>query len=173
MAFLSALALILVTMVGYSSGAVLAAGRKDPTQRFIDLLLLIGLWTGGFVTRAILGRWGALGVWFLAALLVAYVVISLRKAQFFDAPADHFVQLDPSWSFFKQLWERWKVFGARLGHFQSRLLMGFFYFLVVSWVGLPVRLLTDFLEARRPPVNSAWTEKAPVDMDLDGAQQQF
>ena len=128
MAFFSALGLILVTMVGYASGAVMTAGKKDPTPRIIDLLLIIGLWIGGFLTRDTLGHWWALLVWLLAAMVVAYIVVGLRKSQLFDAPAEHFVQLNSSWSFPKQLWERWKVFGARLGHFQSRMLMSFFYF---------------------------------------------
>jgi hypothetical protein len=30
----------------------------------------------------------------------------------------------------RRLWQRWTIFAAEMGEFQSRLLMGFFYFVL-------------------------------------------
>ena len=170
---LSAIGLILLTMVGYSFGAILSAGKKDPTPRVIDLILLLVLWVVGFLVRGSLGHGLSIFVFWLAGLIIGYVVVGMRKNQFFDAPQEHFAQLDPSWSLPKQLWERWKVFGARFGHFQSRIMMGYFYFVVISWVGLPVRLFSDFLGMKSTPSGSGWSDKMPDDVTVEAAQNQY
>jgi hypothetical protein len=43
----------------------------------------------------------------------------------------------------KGLWERWKAFAQLVGNFQARLLLGLFYFLVLSPFALGVKLFSD------------------------------
>lgn len=43
----------------------------------------------------------------------------------------------------RMLWEYWKVFAQKLGHFNSRLLLLVFYYVVVSPFALGVKLLSD------------------------------
>jgi hypothetical protein len=39
--------------------------------------------------------------------------------------------MDEKMHLFKRLWERWKTFGHKLGNFQARLILTFFYFVVI------------------------------------------
>ena len=32
---------------------------------------------------------------------------------------------------FKKFWEKWKIFGHKVGNFQARLILTFFYFIVI------------------------------------------
>ncbi len=47
----------------------------------------------------------------------------------------------------KFLWEKWKIFGHKVGNFQARVILGVFYFIVISpfaavvkFVSKPLRL---------------------------------
>ncbi len=49
MEFVSGLALVLLTLVGYSSGAVLGARRKTPVPGLFDLLVVVILWAAALL----------------------------------------------------------------------------------------------------------------------------
>lgn len=73
----------------------------------------------------------------------------------------------------RKLWDRWMVLARKIGKFQSRILLTFFYFVIVLPFGLAVRLLADPLHIRRrPSVDTAWLPRATRDVDLTDAQRQ-
>ena len=43
----------------------------------------------------------------------------------------------------RKLWDRWMVLARKIGKFQSRILLTFFYFVIVLPFGLAVRLFAD------------------------------
>ncbi len=93
MELLSWLALIFLTLFGYSAGAVFGGRMNrrsrgaDPSPSLLDTFMVPGLWIGAIVSRlTILGRWTALFVWFLAALGTAFV-LSLVQTQTDDDKA--------------------------------------------------------------------------------------
>ena len=119
MSFISGLALVLLTLVGYSSGAVLGAKDKAVTPNILDLLVVLGLWIAALATRDTLGRWISIAIWMVLGLFLGMILARIRahgyqKAQTVDTG--------------KGLWNAWKGFAQRMGNYQSRVLMGFIYF---------------------------------------------
>jgi hypothetical protein len=86
MEMLGWLALVMLTLTGYSVGAVLSrnirsnsgSGTQSPT--LLDTLTVAGLWICAVYSRlTFLGRWTAVGVWFLGGLAVAFLLNLMQK----------------------------------------------------------------------------------------------
>ena len=142
MAFLSNLALVLLSMVGYSTGAMLAGGKKKVTPSFLDLIVIAIIWVGTLMTRTWIGnKWLALGVWIGIGLVSGALMCAAQRNSY---PIEKWSKKIPSGlNGLKGFWERWKAFGVRLGNYQSRLLLAFFYFPVVIPFGIIARLNKD------------------------------
>ena len=165
MEFVSGLALVLLTLVGFSSGAVLGARHKTPVPHLPDLLVIIALWIAALLTRLALGKWQAIVVWLVAGIVVGVFMAHARLDQYANASDG----APP-----RTLWEAWKGFARRMGNFQSRVLMSFLYFTVVLPFGLAVTGLSDPLHIRRTASQSNWQPKhLPVKPTLDEAGRQF
>lgn len=170
MEFVSGLALVLLTLVGYSSGAVLGARRRTPVPGLVDLLVVVILWASALVTRAWLGRWPALAVWLAAGLLVGALLATIRRVQYSRATLDKPAQ----GSLLARAWQAWKGFARRMGNYQSRVMMAFLYFTVVLPFGLAVTWLSDPLQVKRTGRPSNWqTKHVPVKPSLEEAGRQF
>jgi hypothetical protein len=150
MEFIAGLALVLLTLVGYSSGSVLGASGHDPTPRILDLLAVVVLWTAALVTRSALGKWGAIVIWLMIGLIVGVVLARMRIGSY---PQARPMDTGPG------LWNAWKAFSRRMGNYQSRVLMAFIYFVVVLPFGLGVTLLADPLKIKQTGADSNWQIK--------------
>lgn len=74
----------------------------------------------------------------------------------------------------KRLWNGWKAFAQATGGFQSRVLLGLFYFSVVAPFGILVRVLGDPLGRRDRPGASNWKPVAVSDrVDIEAVRKQF
>ncbi len=74
----------------------------------------------------------------------------------------------------RQWWEAWRKSGIAIGAFQSRILLGLFYFVVVAPFGVAVRAFGDPLQIRGKKRPSQWLPKgAPADVSLDECRRQF
>lgn len=170
MEFVSGLALVLLTLVGYSSGAVLGARRRTPAPGLVDLLVVLILWAGALVTRPWLGRWPALAVWLAAGLLVGAVLAYVRRAQYGRTTVAEPAQ----GSLLARAWQGWKAFARRMGNYQSRVMMAYLYFTVVLPFGLAVTWLSDPLHIKRTGRPSNWqTKHVPVKPSVEEAGRQF
>ena len=80
------LALIFLTLSGYSAGAVIGSltrrrgHRYDPTPTLLDTIIVVVLWIGG-ITSVLIGLevWLAVGVWFGIALVVALILNQVQS----------------------------------------------------------------------------------------------
>jgi hypothetical protein len=70
----------------------------------------------------------------------------------------------------RALWQAWKTVAARIGHFQSRLILVVLYFVVVGPLALVMRVVGDPLGLKR--TGSTWTERTRL-VSLDTARRQF
>lgn len=166
MNFLALLALILLTLVGYSSGTILGAKGRMVVPRIADLLTIIALWAGALTTRSLLGAWAAIGAWLLIGLALGTVMAWTRA----DDGSDPRVQVDEGGG----LWNAWKSFGRKMGNFQSRVLMAYMYFIVVTPFGLGLTCWGDPLKIRRAGGHSNWQPKElPLNNSVDEARRQF
>lgn len=73
-----------------------------------------------------------------------------------------------------RFWEGWKSFARSMGGFQSRLLMGLFYFFIVTPFGVALRIFGDPLHLRRTKGSSNWIPRNdPANIGLDEVRKQF
>lgn len=182
--FLSVIVLILLTMVSYASGVTLAANRREYPVAVIDLLIVAGLWLILFWLRPQLSHLPLLAVTIGLGVVVGYLVGAVRLAgrqDVYTLPASELPEharekegrdTAVSANVFKRGWRRWNDFAGRMGNVQGRLLMGFFYFLIVTPFGLGMRLLSDPLAIKKSPSQSNWHSKESTDLTLDAAKEQ-
>ena len=165
MDFLTGLALVLLTLVGYSSGAVLGARGRTAVPGIADLFVIVGLWIGAFVTRSTLGKWGAIGAWLAGGLALGAVLAWTRIGSYTKVPAT-----DTGGG----LWNTWKGFSRKMGSYQSRVWMAFVYFTVVLPFGLAVAVFGDPLNIKRAHSHSNWKPKGlQLKPSIDEAKRQF
>ena len=70
-----------------------------------------------------------------------------------------------------RLWRGWKRIGRKIGDFQARVLLTFFYFVVLAPFAMGVRLMADPLRLRQP---GGWQDiTPPAGTAIDRARHQF
>jgi hypothetical protein len=169
MEFLSMLALVLLTLVGYSAGATLAGQAKKVTPDLPDVVVVALLWAAAVAARPLLGKWLSIGVWLGAGLVVGALGVVLRQARYpFDKAAAPLAARG-----LERLWRGWKAFSLCLGNYQSRVWLALFYFLVVVPFGLGVRSFVDPMRLRARHAESAWTAREKSAAGLESARSQF
>lgn len=172
---LGAVALVLLTLVGYSSGNALAGRRKRLVPGIVDLLVVVVLWVAVFTARAELGlgKWQAIGAGLLLGLVVGALFAALRPGN--PDPRARLAHLDDEGETRPRtapsLLDRWKAFAAEMGNFQGRMVMGFFYFVVVTPFALISKLGADGGAPRSG--RTFWLERASAPSGLDQARNQF
>ncbi len=181
---LSIIVLILLTMVSYASGVTLAANRREYPTAVFDLLVVAALWLVLFWIRPQVERLPLLAITIGLGVVVGYLVGVVRLAgrkDVYTLPTSELPEharekggkataVPPN--FFKRGWQRWSDFAVRMGNVQGRLLMGFFYFLIVTPFGLGMRLLSDPLAIKQSPSQSNWHPKESTDLTLEAAKEQ-
>ena len=85
---LSWLALIFLTLLGYSAGAVLSARTglrrqgDNPSPGLLDMTMVVALWVGGIVLRISgAGPWLTVIILLISAAVVAFVLNLARPLQ--------------------------------------------------------------------------------------------
>ena len=164
MEIIAGIALVLLTLVGYSSGSVIGARGHTPAPRVLDLFVVILLWTAALATRSALGKWSAIVIWLVIGLVLGMVLARIRIASYAKAqPLD----TGPG------VWNAWKAFARRMGNYQSRVLMAFMYFVVVLPFGVGVTLLADPLRVKHAKGASNWQPKElPLKPSIEEAREQ-
>ena len=171
MEFLSGLATVLLTMVGYSSGAVLADKDTSPAPKLLDVGVVIVLWILALSTQATLGRWVAIGVWFIVGAAAAFALAVARGGR--RSAKRKATESGAERGLLRRIWHAWKRFSRRLGNYQGRLFLTLFYFLVITPFGALVRLFSDPLQIRSNTAPSFWVGRAEDSPHLDEARRQF
>jgi hypothetical protein len=172
MGFLGGLALTLLMLVGYSSGAVLAGKGKLVIPGLLDLAVVVVLWAVALVTRAALGKVLAILVWLVVGLAVGGGLTGLRRGRYPDRKPEASATVQSAGGL-RKWWERWKASAAEMGNYQGRTLLAFFYFIVVTPFGIPLRVFGDPLKLRRARSSSFWVERQPLSQEIEKAREQF
>ena len=172
MSILSTLALIALSLVGYSAGATLAGRGQKLSPTLFDLGAVFGIWTTAVLLRGDVGRWLSILVWLLVAGLVSAGFTVLRGGRRAKAEARRTSVGTLQMSTFRRAWRTWKTFAIEMGNYQGRVLMAFFYFAVVTPFGLVLRLFGDPLNIRTVPEQSSWVERADADTSIEEARGQ-
>jgi hypothetical protein len=171
MGFFSALALVLLTLVGFSSGAVIAGrGEKEPLG-LLDLGVAILFLALALGTRSVLERWLAIPIWFILAGLGSALLTGIRykDRSTKKVPSLTLTEKGPV----RRVLDWWKVFATKIGNYQGRLMFAFFYFVVVTLFGIGVRLFSDPLKMKRGGEITFWSERSSGSHEVEAAREQF
>ena len=164
MELLSIIALAALTMVGYSSGTASRAKGQQSKPTLLDLLLVAVLISGAFYVRPQLGKWMSILVGVLAGAAFGALASGFRMSEATLTPAPDQVRLR----------ERFVAFLHEVGNFQGRLLIGYFYFVVVTPFALLGRFARDPLDIKRPTSGvSSWKDRPAEQVTLEAARRQF
>ena len=180
---LSIIVLIMLTMVGYSSGITLASRGKNIPPSLADLLVVLVLWIVALRTRLTVlefvseSRFLLLILWLIIALAIGFIKTKayrngMDKIPDTELPEHAQLKTERSGNPFKRAWEGWKVFAAEMGHVQGGLFMGYFYFIVVTLFGIGARVFTDPMGIKTTPAATGWIERRPLDGTIDEAREQ-
>ena len=171
MGFFSVLGLVLLTLTGFSSGAVIAGrGKKEPLS-LLDLGVVVLFLAMALGTRSVLGKGLAIPIWFILAGLGSVLLTEIRYK---DRRTKKGARLAPAEKgILRRVWDWWKLFATGIGNYQGRVLFAFFYFVVVTPFGIGVRLFSDPLKVKQGGRTTCWSERSSVKHDLEAGREQF
>ena len=172
MEIISSIALILLSLVGYSGGAVSGSGKiSEPKPVILDLFLIVCIWVAAIYTKLSfpINRWLLILCFLAAAFLIAVAASKILKRKPAQAENEEPDQSSSSLS----LWERWKAFSKKLGSFQSRSLLSLFYFVIASPFALAVKIFSDPLRLKHKNSQSHWLSRKALHSTQDDFRKQF
>ncbi len=168
MHFWTTLAVLLLSLAGYSAGVAVKSGRAGTRKpAALDLVLVVLMWAAIVVSRgrAALSRWVWLGIWIAAGLVLGWVMTAVRgysAAEQASAVEPRQEREDAETGRLRAL----RGFSFRMGTFQSQVLLGLLYIVGFGIVGLAVRLFSDPLRIKRATTGSHWTARPDIPADL-------
>jgi hypothetical protein len=175
MEIISFTALLLLSLVGYSAGAVGKARKIAQLKpRLIDLIFILCIWSGAVYSRVTLdlNRWLLILAWLILSSILGILASwprSLSKRVSSDAEQLKISSRNP----LKKLWQGWKNFSMRMGSFQTRVIFSLFFFIIVSAFALAVKYFSDPLKIKRPNKKSHWLLKNEIRPRLEQFKRQF
>ena len=171
----SYIVLILLSLVGYSAGAVGKAGKSVQLKpKVIDLILISVIWAGAIYSRTVLdfNKWLVILAWVILSSLIGILSIWPRKLPEQKASSNKEAK-ETTANLLHKLWQRWGNFSRRMGNFQSRIVLSLFFFIVVSPFALAVKTFSDPLRIRYRSDESYWLIKMKTRGDLEKFRRQF
>ncbi len=174
MEWLSGLVLVLLTLVGYSIGSVLAGRGRKIAPGLSDVVVVLVLWTAALISRPMLGRWAAILIWLMAGGLIGFFFMLARRSRFVKPRARGlFLTPEEPKKGWKGVWQAWNSFSHDMGDFQGRVLLIFFYFIFVTPFALLVILFSDPLRLRNKNTQTYWLDRPAMPQGLEEARRQF
>jgi len=180
------IALVVLTLVGYSTGAALGGRGRIVFPSLLDLGWIVALWIAALLSHSYvgsyLGRWPTGCAWLIVSGLFAFVWTRTRCRESPLArqppPAEQTSSATAASSatersLIRRLWAGWKRFAQRMGNFQGRVLLAMFYFIAITPFGILVRLFGDPLRLKRRARSSFWLDRPEEEIDLERVRSQY
>jgi hypothetical protein len=172
---LSFIVLILLSLVGYSGGAVGKAGKfVDLKPQIVDLILVVIIWAGAIYSRINfnLNKWLMILIWVIFSIIIGILAVWPRRLSEEKAPRTKKLKRTSN-NPLKKLWLSWENFSKRMGSFQSRIILSLFYFIFVTPFALGVKIFSDPLNIKHQSSKSHWLSKKEIKYDLEQYRRQF
>jgi len=172
---LSFIVLILLSLVGYSGGAAGKAGKyADIKPQLVDLIIVLLIWAGAIYSKITfdLNKWLLILIWVVLSATIGVIAVLFRKPTKKESPSNKEPEKVPT-NPIKKLWQIWNNFSKRMGNFQSRIILSFFFFIFVSPVALAVKMFSDPLNIKHQTTKSHWLSKKEIKTDLEQSRRQF
>lgn len=162
---MSSIAAALLTLVGYTSGVIVGKRGRPAVPSLGELLLIVLLIAAVLRTTAGSGHWLTIAAGLVTGLVVGIAVGAFKTRPGRNTPAAARRTPAPE--------RGWKRFAHEMGNYQGRLMMGFFYFVVVAPFGVIARFAIDPLRRRRrASAESAWSSRTDSPATLDALRSQ-
>jgi hypothetical protein len=169
MEVLATIAVLLLSLVGYSLGNVLRFGRK-PVRKPVagDVLLVVLFWAALLFAgiRMATGKALMIGIGIAAGIVLGFLmslVLGYSKSEAQAAAHAHpAAPIGPPKRF-----RAWRELSSKLGTFQSQIILGLLFLIVFAPVSIGVKLFSDPLHIKKSGTDSHWFPKAPVASDIE------
>lgn len=171
----SYIVLILLSLVGYSAGAVGKARKSvELKPQIIDLILISAIWAGAIYSRIVLdfNKWLVILAWVILSSLIGILSIWPRILPEEKASSNKEAK-ETATNLLHKLWQMWGNFSKRMGNFQSRIVLSLFFFTVVSPFALAVKMFSDPLRIKYRGNESHWLPKTRTEIRLEQFRRQF
>lgn len=172
---LAIIALILLSLVGYSAGVVVKT-RKFAVLKLhiLDLFLVAIIWSGALYSKLSteVNKWLLILLGFGIALVIGIFSKIFVKRETTEIILDEKFKHIPS-SPIKKLWAKWTLFALRMGSFQGRLFLAVFFFLFVFPFALITKIFSDPLRIKGRGLKSHWVERIESKLNLESFRRQF
>lgn len=171
----SFIALILLSLVGYSVGAVGKAGKfVELKPQIIDLILVVLIWAGVIYSRINLNlnKWILIITWIILGIITGMLAMLPRNLSETKLPNNRVLKR-ASKNLHVKLLQNCKNFSNRIGSFQSRIIISLFFFTFVSPFALALKIFSDPLKIKHQSRESHWLPKKEINADLDQFRRQF
>ena len=157
---------VIFMIFAYSSGRVIFRKKEKIMPGLVDLIILTALWVSSLIVFPDLSPFLLGGAGFVIGFLLSFV-LPINATSSISVP-----ETPVEGNILKQIWETWKNFAFRLGNFQARIILGYFYFTILVPFGIFQRLRFDPLNIRLGNKQSLWFEyeKEPEDIHTAGRQ---
>jgi len=167
---LAALAILLLSLTGYSLGAVLRFGRRPSRKSSAwDFPAVLALWAGvaagHYGLRA--GKWPLLGFGIGAGLVLGFLMSLVLGYSRGEAQAAALARTVGPADAPRGRFRAWRELSGKLGAFQGQILLGWLFLLLFLPVSLAVKLFSDPLGTRNAGAGSHWSPKVPVASDIE------
>lgn len=175
MEVISFIVLILLSLVGYSAGAVGKARKSvELKPQIIDLILVSVIWAGAIYSRITLDfdKWLLVLVWVVLSVIIGVLAVWPRKLSEEKTLESNELK-ETSRNLLKKVWQSWGNFSKRMGNFQSRIVLSLFFFILVSPIALAVKMFSDPLRVKHQSNESHWLPKMKTKVDLEQSRKQF
>ena len=169
------IALMLLSLVGYSAGAAAKVGKSGEIKpEIIDLVVVVFIWLGAAYSRVEfdLGRWFAILIWIVLGFTIGLISAWPRK-HMGEKPSLKATTEKSSTNAIQRLWQSWLGFSKRMGGFQSRIILSFFFFIIVFPFAVAVKIFSDPLRIKPKQGQSHWLSVNEVKLDLEQSRRQF
>ena len=167
--FLASLAVLLLSLVGYSLGVVLKSGKAGVRKPVaLDILLVILMWAGILYSRSQVSfsKWVLFAAWVVAGLLLGLAVTAIKGY----SQAERMSIVEPRHENKPSEFKRGKAFRAfstKIGTFQSQILLGILFLIVFAPVALAVWVFSDPLKIKSRGQGSHWSPKTNAAPDIE------
>jgi general stress protein CsbA len=162
--------LILLTIAGYSFGAVTAGKRKIIVPKLLDIVLMVVLLGAALITRKMLNQWLVKIMWVVISFVFGLLVTLLRLKNVADVEG---FTVSENIHPLKRFWKGWKRFGKRMANYQSRVFITLFYFVFFGPFSVIMRTFNNPMKSPAPDALSLWIPRENPEQDLPSLRNQF
>jgi hypothetical protein len=168
--FISILALIFLSLFGYSAGVISVSQKRVGIEPgIVDLILIVIILAVAFVLGSLfdINRW----FWVLITALASGFIGFLRSTLWHPIQTQKAYNQSESQPTKRNLWTRWINFSTRVGGFQTRIILSIVYLIVISIVALPMRLFSDPLQIKIQTKTSYWLKRTEREVLTEALKQ--